>query len=88
MTQPGDLWILGNRRLLCGDSSVRGDVDSQLEGARIHVVNTDPPYCDVIVDRWRKFTGRVAERMGADRTAVPRAEQSVNYLAFVEFSAL
>jgi DNA modification methylase len=44
VTQPGDLWILGNHRLLCGDSSKPEDVDRLLDGARIHLVNTDPPY--------------------------------------------
>ena len=44
ITQPGDLWILGNHRLLCGDSSLPGDLDRLLGGARIHLVNTDPPY--------------------------------------------
>ena len=44
VTQPGDLWILGEHRLLCGDSSKPEDVDSLLDGATIHLVNTDPPY--------------------------------------------
>jgi DNA modification methylase len=44
ITQPGDLWILGEHRLLCGDSSSVADVDRLLDGARIHLVNTDPPY--------------------------------------------
>ncbi|MCC7475109.1 MAG: ParB N-terminal domain-containing protein [Pirellulales bacterium] len=43
-TQPGDLWILGDHRLLCGDSSNAADVDRLLDGAAIHLVNTDPPY--------------------------------------------
>ena len=43
-TQPGDLWILGDHRLLCGDSSKPADVDRLLDGATIHLVNTDPPY--------------------------------------------
>ncbi len=43
-TQPGDLWILGDHRLLCGDSSSSPDVDRLLGGATIHLVNTDPPY--------------------------------------------
>jgi DNA modification methylase len=43
-TRPGDLWILGNHRLLCGDSSKSADVDALLDGAQIHLVNTDPPY--------------------------------------------
>ena len=44
VTQPGDLWILGSHRLLCGDSSKAEDVDRLLDGATIQLVNTDPPY--------------------------------------------
>jgi DNA modification methylase len=44
ITKPGDLWILGDHRLLCGDSSKPDDVDRLLDGAVIHLVNTDPPY--------------------------------------------
>lgn len=44
ITQPGDLWILGDHRLLCGDSGNPDDVDRLLDGADIHLVNTDPPY--------------------------------------------
>ena len=44
ITKPGDLWILGDHRLLCGDSSKPEDVDRLLAGATIHLVNTDPPY--------------------------------------------
>lgn len=43
-TQPGDLWVLGGHRLLCGDSGLAGDVDRLLGGAAIHLVNMDPPY--------------------------------------------
>ena len=44
ITQPGDLWILGRHRLLCGDSARVADVDRLLDGQPIHLVNTDPPY--------------------------------------------
>ena len=44
ITKPGDLWILGEHRLLCGDSSNPEHVDRLLAGAAIHLVNTDPPY--------------------------------------------
>src|SRR5438105_1021848 len=43
-TRPGDLWLLGRHRLVCGDSSKAEDVDRLLDGARAHLVNTDPPY--------------------------------------------
>ncbi len=44
ITQPGDLWILGNHRLLCGDSGSVADLDRLLDGAVIHLANCDPPY--------------------------------------------
>jgi len=43
-TVPGDIWVLGNHRLMCGDSSKPADVDRLLDGAKISLVNTDPPY--------------------------------------------
>ena len=44
ITKPGDLWLLGDHRLLCGDSSKPEDVDRLLGGQVIHLVNSDPPY--------------------------------------------
>jgi DNA modification methylase len=43
-TRPGDLWRLGNHRLLCGDAGKAEDVDRLLDGARTDLINTDPPY--------------------------------------------
>jgi DNA modification methylase len=43
-TQAGDLWLLGRHRLLCGDAAKPEDVDRLIDGATIHLVNTDPPY--------------------------------------------
>jgi DNA modification methylase len=44
VSRRGDLWILGDHRLLCGDSASREDVDRLVEGAPIDLINTDPPY--------------------------------------------
>lgn len=44
LTQPGDLWILGRHRLLCGDSTNREDVDTLMDGEKADMVFTDPPY--------------------------------------------
>lgn len=44
VTKRGDIWILGEHRLMCGDSASAADVDLLLAGAPIHLVNTDPPY--------------------------------------------
>lgn len=44
LTRPGDIYILGNHRLMCGDSGSPTDLDRLLDGARIQLANTDPPY--------------------------------------------
>jgi DNA modification methylase len=44
ITNSGDLIVLGDHRLLCGDSSKPEEVDRLLDGQAIHLVNTDPPY--------------------------------------------
>lgn len=44
ITRRGDLWLLGEHRLLCGDSGDAADVDRLLDGSAVHLVNTDPPY--------------------------------------------
>lgn len=42
--KPGDLWILGNHKLLCGDSTNLEDVEKLMGGAKGDMVWTDPPY--------------------------------------------
>ena len=43
-TKSGDLYVLGNHRLLCGDSTVLENVEKVLDGALADMVFTDPPY--------------------------------------------
>ena len=43
-SQFGDLWILGNHRLLCGDSTSSKDVIRLLDGSQANLWLTDPPY--------------------------------------------
>ena len=40
----GDVWQLGEHRLMCGDSSSREDVEKLTGGVRAKMVFTDPPY--------------------------------------------
>lgn len=45
-TVSGDIWILGQHRVMCGDSRSTTDVDKLLEGKRINVAFTSPPYAE------------------------------------------
>ena len=44
ITKPGDLWILGEHRVLCGDSTSEADVSRLMNGEKADMVFTDPPY--------------------------------------------
>lgn len=44
ITKRGDIWILGNHRLMCGDSTIIDDVEKLMNGQKADMVFTDPPY--------------------------------------------
>ena len=44
ITSAGDLWLLGDHRLLCGDSTKEEDVGRLMAGEKADVLFTDPPY--------------------------------------------
>lgn len=53
VTQPGDLWQLGDHRLLCGDSTKAEDVARLMGGEVPFVMVTDPPYGVKLDQSWR-----------------------------------
>jgi len=44
MTKPGDIWTLGRRRLICGDSTKAETYDLLMGSTKANLVITDPPY--------------------------------------------
>lgn len=64
-TKPGDLWLLGNHRLLCGDSTKAEDVERLMAGAKADICFTDPPYGISVVPSSGKIGGSV---LGKNRT--------------------
>ncbi|MFN7754982.1 MAG: site-specific DNA-methyltransferase [Holosporales bacterium] len=51
---PGDIWLLGNHRLMCGDSTNAADVAKLLDGAKPNLMVTDPPYGVEYDPTWRE----------------------------------
>lgn len=44
ITKPGDIWVMGKHRLMCGDSTSIDAVDLLMAGQKADMVFTDPPY--------------------------------------------
>jgi len=44
ITKPGDIWILGKHRLMCGDSTSVDAVERLMAGAKAQLLHADPPY--------------------------------------------
>ena len=44
ITKQGDIWLLGEHRILCGDATKKADVEALMGGQKADMVFTDPPY--------------------------------------------
>ncbi len=73
VTRKGDLWILGDHRLLCGDSGNAADVDRLLDGAVVDLINADCPYNVNVAPRTNNAMAR------GDMRGLPSPEQAVAY---------
>lgn len=56
-TKPGDLWLCGAHRILCGDATDAADVERLLAGAKPTLMATDPPYGVDYDPHWRAEAG-------------------------------
>jgi DNA modification methylase len=57
VSQPGDLWLMGSHRLVCGDATDAGTVARLLGSVRPHLMVTDPPYGVEYDPGWRNQAG-------------------------------
>lgn len=72
VTRSGDVWQLGNHRLLCGDARDTENLARLLEGEAVDMIFTDPPY-NVPIDGHVCGSGRIRHRefaMGAGEMSV------------------
>jgi DNA modification methylase len=68
-TVAGDLWLLGNHRLLCGDSTSIDSVLRLMNGEKAGLVNTDPPYGVSYANEDRPNPGVAKPRVANPRVA-------------------
>jgi len=91
ITKPGDVWLLGRHRLMCGDSTLSGDVERLLVGATVDLVCTDPPYCSGGFQENGKSSGSVGtsakHKMVANDTLSTRGYSALLKSAFSLFGA-
>ncbi len=59
-SKPGEIYILGNHRLMCGDSTNPEHVAALLDGAEPRLMLTDPPYGVELDMEWRDRAGKNA----------------------------
>ena len=62
VSRPGDLWLLGPHRLLCGDATVATDVERVLGGVSPLLMVSDPPYGVEYDPSWRNKAGAASTR--------------------------
>jgi len=62
VSRPGDLWILGPHRLICGDATDAVTVARVLGGVMPHLMVTDPPYGVAYDPAWRNQAGAARTR--------------------------
>lgn len=69
VSKPGDIWVMGKHRLMCGDSTSADNVAALLAGATPHLMVTDPPYGVEYDPDWRNRAERATKKaIGASAT--------------------
>ncbi len=71
ITAAGDVWLLGEHRLLCGDATVLVDVEKLVGGRLADMVFTDPPYGVAVASRvgTRGVSSAEARSLGTSKIA-------------------
>ena len=82
VTQPGDLWMLGEHRILCADAREPGAYHRLMKGELAEMVFTDPPY-NVPVDGHICGSGRIRHREFAMASGEMSAAQFTQFLRTV-----
>ena len=79
ITKPGDLWILGNHKLFCGDARFRESFSTLMSGDAAQLVFVDPPY-NVQIRGHVSGNGRVKHREFAQASGEKTSPQFAKFL--------
>ena len=79
---PGDLWLCGEHRVLCGDSTSNADVRALFGAAAPLLMVTDPPYGVAYDPLWRQEAGLGSQRQTGAVKNDDRADWTAAYLLF------
>lgn len=82
VSRRGDIWLLGEHRLICGDARERDDFERLMDGEKADVVFTDPPY-NVRVDGHVSGLGKIKHREFACASGEMSKEEFVAFLSTV-----
>ena len=82
ITRPGDLWLMGDHRLLCGDARDASAIQRVMAGETARMVFTDPPY-NVKIDGHVGGAGKVKHREFAMATGEMSQDQFTGFLTEV-----
>src|SRR5215472_6878932 len=83
ITGPGDVWLLGDHRVGCGDSTSAADVEPVLAGSQPHLMVSDPPYGVGYDPSWRARRGCGAGKLAQGKVLNDdRAEWRQAYALF------
>lgn len=95
ITKPGDLWLLGRHRLLCGDSTKAEDVGRLMAGAKADLCFTSPPYNAAAnsslpnKDKYEEYTDNVSSGEFCEfLCAFTKAALPVSEFVFVNIQSL
>ncbi len=78
----GDVWLMGNHRLLCGDSTVRESYVQLMSGAKADMIFSDPPY-NVPIEGHVSGAGAIKHREFAMASGEMSSSQFVDFLKSV-----
>jgi hypothetical protein len=62
VSAPGDIWQLDGHRIICGDCTDSSVIDRLLDGARPHLMVTDPPYGVKYDPSWRNKVSKTQSK--------------------------